>query len=314
MLWKRFQFFAGICMLCGGILLAACTPITPEGTVPAPAPTAEDASDTEIANPASENCIQQGGTLTIETNGSGGEYGVCVFEDNLQCEEWAMFRGDCPVGGIKVTGYATDAARYCAITGGTYQVDEEATSTADEQGTCTLPDGQTCDVYDYYNGTCGDSDEASADDAAQSETSDPFAYCAQVGTDDSPPNETVDGQLPDVIVQAMIDQGIVSADAPESIQQAATWRCMDSQVWACTYGANLPCDEKADLSETPSDAMTAFCQENADADAIPAAVTGRATVYAWGCDGETPTIIDQVATADAQGFLAEFWYELTPPQ
>ena len=27
-------------------------------------------------------------------------------------------RGDCPVGGVKVTGYVTPAARYCAITGG----------------------------------------------------------------------------------------------------------------------------------------------------------------------------------------------------
>jgi putative hemolysin len=293
--------------------LTTTTPIaTDSSSVSTPPP------HSEIANPASQNCVEQGGTLTLETRDDGGQYGVCGFEDNRQCEEWALLRGDCPVGGVKVTGYVTDAARYCAITGGTYAVDEEATSSAgEEQGTCTLPDGQTCDVYDYYNGACGDT--ATDDDGASSgqtsaEAGDPFAYCAEVGSEDSPPGESVDGELPEVIVQAMIEQKMVAADAPPAIQQAAIWRCMDGRVWACVYGANLPCDEKADLSETPSDAMITYCQENAGADIIPAAVTGRATVYSWRCDGETPTIVEQVDTADAQGYLANFWYELTPPQ
>jgi len=62
-------------------------------------------------------------------------------------------RGGCPVGGIKVTGYITPAARYCAISGGEYQITGE--SGADqEQGTCTFKNGKTCDVWDYYNGKC----------------------------------------------------------------------------------------------------------------------------------------------------------------
>jgi hypothetical protein len=32
---------------------------------------------------------------------------VCVFGDNRQCEEWALMRGQCPAGGIRVTGYVT---------------------------------------------------------------------------------------------------------------------------------------------------------------------------------------------------------------
>src|SRR3954463_16823439 len=75
-----------------------------------------------LANPASQNCIAKGGQLTIEKNGAGGQFGVCTFADNLQCEEWAMLRGECRTGGIKVTGYVTPAARYCAITGGAYSV------------------------------------------------------------------------------------------------------------------------------------------------------------------------------------------------
>ena len=69
-------------------------------------------TSSQSANPASENCIKQGGTLSIQTRGDDGQYGVCMFEDNKQCEEWAMLHGDCPVGGIKVTGYVDDLRPY----------------------------------------------------------------------------------------------------------------------------------------------------------------------------------------------------------
>ena len=62
-------------------------------------------------------------------------------------------RGQCPVGGLKVTGFLTPAARYCAITGGEY-ADNGTTSEEDEQGTCTFPSGIVCPAADYYNGTC----------------------------------------------------------------------------------------------------------------------------------------------------------------
>jgi putative hemolysin len=91
--------------------------------------------------------------LQIETRGDGGQFGVCYFEDNRQCEEWALFRGDCPVGGLKVTGYITSAARYCAITGGDYTITGNSNQ-EDEQGTCAFKDGSTCDAWDYYNGVC----------------------------------------------------------------------------------------------------------------------------------------------------------------
>jgi hypothetical protein len=68
-----------------------------------------------------------------------------MFEDGLQCESCAMMYGACPVGGIKVTGYDSDAARYCAITGGQYNYDQD---------TCTI-NGQECGAEDYYNGQCG---------------------------------------------------------------------------------------------------------------------------------------------------------------
>jgi putative hemolysin len=110
------------------------------------------AQSPQLANPASQNCVRQGGTLTIERRPDGGQYGVCVFTDNYQCEEWALFRGECPKSGLRVTGYVTPAGRYCAITGGRYTVVTE--SAAGETGVCSLPGGKTCDAAAYYGGTC----------------------------------------------------------------------------------------------------------------------------------------------------------------
>lgn len=48
-----------------------------------------------IANPASVNCIDLGGKLKIETDSSGGQYGMCTLPNGTVCEEWALFRGEC---------------------------------------------------------------------------------------------------------------------------------------------------------------------------------------------------------------------------
>jgi putative hemolysin len=97
-----------------------------------------------LANPASKNCIDNGGKLVIQKNPNGGEYGICFFEDNRQCEEWAFFRGDCEKGGRKVTGYENEAQVFCAITGGVVRMDRKPIS-------CELPkDGGTCPVDDYF--------------------------------------------------------------------------------------------------------------------------------------------------------------------
>lgn len=111
------------------------------------------AQNTRLANPASQNCVAKGGQGVIEKNPRGGQFGVCTFPDNMQCEEWALLRGQCPVGGIKVTGYVTPAARYCAITGGRYAI-TGASNTAQERGTCAFPGGKTCDAAAYYDGSC----------------------------------------------------------------------------------------------------------------------------------------------------------------
>ena len=108
-----------------------------------------------LANPASENCVALGGEPTRQVKPDGGEYSICVFEDNLQCEEWALLRGECPAGGVSVAEYETAAQIYCAVTGG--QVDMAA-------DTCTrvmpinfspvIEEEVTCDLDAYYQGLC----------------------------------------------------------------------------------------------------------------------------------------------------------------
>ncbi len=95
-------------------------------------------------NPCTQNCLDRGGQTSTEQRGDGQEYGVCLFEDGQLCEQCAMMYGTCPVGGLRVTGYDTSAARYCAITGGQY---------SQEQNTCTIS-GAVCDAEAHYNGQC----------------------------------------------------------------------------------------------------------------------------------------------------------------
>jgi uncharacterized protein len=51
-----------------------------------------------MANPASVFCEQQGGKLEIRTGSDGGQFGMCLFPDGSECEEWAFFRGECAPG------------------------------------------------------------------------------------------------------------------------------------------------------------------------------------------------------------------------
>lgn len=99
-----------------------------------------------ISNPASEYCIKVGGTLQSEIRGDGGEYSVCEFADNMSCEEWALYRRQCPIGGIKTTGYDNEQQIYCVQQGGK--------TLAQPNAKCTLPDGKVCLNNALYNGEC----------------------------------------------------------------------------------------------------------------------------------------------------------------
>jgi hypothetical protein len=113
----------------------------------------EETSPRKLANPASIFCKDQGGELIMQIRTNLGEYGVCVFEGNRGCEEWAMYRNRCPVGGVDISPYVTEAARFCVLTGGTY-LPTENLSTPEEQGVCVFQNGTQCDVWGYFRGEC----------------------------------------------------------------------------------------------------------------------------------------------------------------
>lgn len=48
-----------------------------------------------LANPASVKCVEDGGSLSIQTKSDGSQYGNCNFPDGSVCEEWAYYNGTC---------------------------------------------------------------------------------------------------------------------------------------------------------------------------------------------------------------------------
>ena len=147
----------------------------------------------------------------------------------------------------------------------------------------------------------------------QARFSDPFAYCAALGTIDAPDSRYTGPKVPDVVAQGLKKAFGAPADAPLApFLRDTFWHCMDGQVYACTVGANLPCQERADVSRKPTPGMSDFCKDHPHAEAIPAVATGRATVYAWKCANGVPEVVRQFAQPDARGFLSNIWYAISP--
>ena len=55
-------------------------------------------AETGLPNPASVYCLENGGTLEIREDGTGGQVGYCVFSDGSKCEEWSFYREECQIG------------------------------------------------------------------------------------------------------------------------------------------------------------------------------------------------------------------------
>ncbi len=50
-------------------------------------------NSSQLANPASVYCLDQGGTLDMSEDEMGTQ-GFCVFPDGIACDEWAFYRGE----------------------------------------------------------------------------------------------------------------------------------------------------------------------------------------------------------------------------
>ena len=52
----------------------------------------QEEANSQLANPAAIYCEEQGHNYEIRT-AEDGEYGICVFPDNLECGAWDYFCG-----------------------------------------------------------------------------------------------------------------------------------------------------------------------------------------------------------------------------
>lgn len=149
---------------------------------------------------------------------------------------------------------------------------------------------------------------------SQQSYDDPYAYCAAVGQIDAPDAHYTGPKMSDALFKdylraAKLDE---NGDYPDTFKQMTTWRCMEGKVYACNFGANIPCDSKANTDKTPSQAITDYCKENPGAEFIPMAVTGHNVIYNWHCKNDTPEILEAFDTVDAAGYASSFWQALTP--
>ena len=80
-------------------------------------------------------------------------YGVCLFEDNGQCEEWALLRGQCPVGGIRITA-TSRRRRATARSAAELRRHQRAERHGARAGQPHLPGKSACDALALYEGRC----------------------------------------------------------------------------------------------------------------------------------------------------------------
>ncbi|HLO32444.1 MAG TPA: hypothetical protein VK249_25055 [Anaerolineales bacterium] len=148
---------------------------------------------------------------------------------------------------------------------------------------------------------------------AQETYQDPFAYCAAIGTIDAPDTRYTGPKISDEIINGYkAAAGLEASSEPmEMFKKTTIWRCMDHRVYACNFGANLPCSSKANTDQTPSPGMAEYCKANPDSDFIPMSVTGHDTIYSWHCVKGAAQVLDQISEVDAAGYLANIWYPIT---
>lgn len=127
-------------------------------------------------------------------------------------------------------------------------------------------------------------------------------HCARVGTDD-----TLQPLPPALLGPAARLFGLERIPKAQALRGTVI-RCMDGQVWACNYGANLPCGKARTSHRLP--AAADWCRDNPNTDFIPAYIAGHDTIYRWRCADGVPLAGGPVARTDERGFLARYWKRL----
>ncbi len=95
---KRNLLFVAVLLIAALAIIACRGSATPTAVPPTSAPAAQPTTSAGIPNPASVYCEQSGGKLDLRHDAQSGTFGVCVFPDKSECDEWAFYRGTCKPG------------------------------------------------------------------------------------------------------------------------------------------------------------------------------------------------------------------------
>jgi len=101
-----------------------------------------------MANPAAVYCIGLDYNYEIKTAADGSQYGICIFDDNSQCEEWAFYRGEC---GTQFS--------YCEKQG--YKIEnitEDMGTWTANGAVCVFDDNSECLEQKFFDGNCSKGD------------------------------------------------------------------------------------------------------------------------------------------------------------
>jgi putative hemolysin len=100
-------------LACGTLLvLMVFTSCTAAQTQPASAPASTATLQTNLPNPASVYCEEQGNKLEIRTAADGSQSGACIFPDGSECDEWAYYRGECGSTSMEPTSVSPEVDSY----------------------------------------------------------------------------------------------------------------------------------------------------------------------------------------------------------
>jgi len=141
---------------------------------------------------------------------------------------------------------------------------------------------------------------------------DPFSYCADIRTTDSPAGGTGPSPVPRAL-EPYLPAALGLPTGAAIAAGSAYWRCMDRMVYVCVTGANLVCDRKADRATTNAGADS-FCRDNPEAAAVPAYATGHDSVYTWHCRAGRSLHGEPSVALDRRGFRIDIWHKISRAQ
>lgn len=122
-------------------LVAACSSVAP----------VKEAPPVQLANPASQFCVQSGGTLRIEKT-PAGEAGICVLPNGREIDEWELFRSSqasSTLPKVNVVRYRCEPQQNVTVT---YFVDQERAQLERAGSTVELKQQPSGSGFIYSNG------------------------------------------------------------------------------------------------------------------------------------------------------------------